>query len=368
MARSVVYLATVRTDVKRNLFDKLDALLERLDLRRRFRKGCLAAVKLHFGERGNTSYIAPTFVRRVVERIEETGARPFLTDTNTLYVGSRCDAATHLRTAIANGFDYAVAGAPIVIADGLRGEYKRDVEVDGRRLRRVSIAGAVADADAMAVLTHFKGHEISGFGGTLKNLGMGCASREGKLTQHSSCAPVVEPAGCTACGDCALHCPADAIDVGERAVIDEGRCIGCGHCIAVCPEGTIKVRWNEEAAAVQEKMVEYAAGALSGKEDRCVFLNFVTQVSPLCDCYGATDAPIVPDIGIAASLDPVAIDQASADLVNAAPGLADSALESGHEPGGDKFRGIHPDIDWTVQLRHAELMGLGSRDYELREI
>lgn len=365
---STVYFADLRANVQRNLLDKIDGLLLSVGISARFGKGHLVGVKLHFGEKGNTSYIRPVFVRRVVDRITDTGARPFLTDTNTLYVGTRGNSVSHLRTAIENGFAYSVAGAPIIIADGLRGESKELIEVNGRHCREVSIAREIVSATALVVLTHFKCHELTGFGGALKNVGMGCASREGKLTQHSRCAPKVDPEGCTACGDCAPGCPADAIDIGAVAFINDKLCIGCGHCIAICPEGTINVQWDESSAAVQEKMVEHAVGALANKEDRCVYLNFLTQISPTCDCYGHTDAPIVNDIGILASDDPVAIDQASTDLVNSHKGLADTALTTGHEPGGDKFRGVHPEIDWNVQLESAVKMGLGSRSYRLVEV
>ncbi len=366
--KSKVYFTDLRAEMKRNLLDKLDTLLDRVNLTGRFRKGQLVAVKLHFGEKGNTSYIPPVFVRRVVDRIRETGAEPFLTDTNTLYVGTRGNSVAHLRTAIENGFDYAVAGAPIIIADGLRGESGVAVLVGGRHFETVNIAREIANASGLVVLTHFKCHELTGFGGALKNLGMGSASREGKLAQHSNCAPVVDPAGCTACGDCALACPADAIDIGAVAVINGGLCIGCSHCIAACPEGTINIRWNESTGRVQEKMAEYAKGALEGKKDRAVFVNFITRVSPACDCYGHNDAPIVPDIGMLSSLDPVAIDQASADLVNQAPGFRDTALTGSYAPGEDKFRGVYPDIDWSVQLERASELGLGTREYALERI
>src|SRR3990172_3068179 len=236
--RSKVYFADLRAGMKRSLLDKLDELLVRVGIAERFRKGHLVGVKMHFGEKGNTAYIRPVFVRRVVERIKETGARPFLTDTNTLYVGTRGNSVQHLETAVENGFAYSVVAAPVIIADGLRGMDGVAVSVDGRHFGEVSIAREIASANGLVVLTHFKCHEMTGFGGALKNLGMGCANREGKLAQHSNCAPRVEPSGCTACGECALVCPADAIDIGAVAVISEGLCIGCGHCIAACPEGT----------------------------------------------------------------------------------------------------------------------------------
>jgi len=182
-------------------------------------------------------------------------------------------------------------------------------------------------------------------------MGMGCASRTGKLVQHSTCAPVVNRETCTACGVCLPGCQAGAIVIG---VIDDNTCTGCGYCIAVCPEAAIDVSWNEETGAIQKKMIEHVKGVLKGKEGKAVFVNFITQVSPNCDCYGHNDAPIVGDIGIVASTDPIAIDQASADMVNAQKGIEGTALLTGFEKGGDKFRGVHPVIDWTVQLAYGE--------------
>ncbi|MBI5599274.1 MAG: DUF362 domain-containing protein [Deltaproteobacteria bacterium] len=373
---AAVYSANLRADrqcrtdgAKRSLLDKLDELLLRAGVEGRYKKGQIIAIKLHFGERGNTSYIRPVFVRKAVERVKKTGARVFLADTNTLYVGGRTNSADHLETAIANGFAYAAVGAPLIIADGLRGESSSRVRVGGRHFEEVKIAGEIASADGILFLTHFKCHELTGFGGALKNMGMGCASREGKLEQHSRCAPVVEPAGCTACGECVASCPASAIELGAAAMIREDLCTGCAYCIAVCPEGAIEVQWDETVERVQEKMVEYSRGVMDGKEGKCLFINFLTQISPTCDCYGHTDAPIVPDVGILSSIDPVAIDQASADLVNGQRGFEEgTALKSGFEPGGDKFRGVHPQIDWTVQLRYAETIGLGTRRYRIEEV
>lgn len=366
--KNIVYFTDLRASSKRNLFDKLEGLLDELSLGERFRKGSLVAVKIHFGEKGNASYIPPVFVRKVIDKIKETGASPFLTDSNTLYVGTRGNSVSHLQTAIENGFDFAVVGAPLIIADGLRGENSVPVKINGKHFEEVSIASEVHHANGLVVLTHFKCHEMTGFGGALKNIGMGCANREGKLAQHSNVAPIVDHSGCTACEECSLACPANAIDVGAVAVINDKLCIGCGHCIAACPEGTINIRWDETASRLQEKMAEHAYGAVKGKEGRCVYVTFINHVSPACDCYGHNDAPIVPDIGILASVDPVAIDKAAADLVNAEAGFKNTALNSGHEPGEDKFRGVHPDVDWSIQLKAAEGLGLGRIAYELKKI
>jgi len=313
-------------------------------------------VEVHFGETGNVSFVRPVFVRKIVEEISGAGGRPFVTDTNTLYVGGRSNAVDHVRTAVANGFAFSVLGAPLLIADGLRGESSVRVPVRGTIFSEVAIGADIVNADALVVVTHFKGHELSGFGGALKNLGMGCAARSGKLAQHSTVSPAVDPAGCTACGTCVAHCPSGAIEIVSRtAVIAPDACIGCADCIVVCPEHTVKVDWNEATPAVQRKMVEHAAGALAGKTRTSLFISFVTQISPYCDCYGNNDRPIAPDVGILASADPVALDQACADLVI-------------RHAGRDPFRETHPHVDWTVQLAHAVQMGLGARDYRLETL
>jgi uncharacterized protein len=366
---SRVYFTDLRTTPKRSLLAKIDDLLSRTKINTRIRKNDLVAVKLHFGEEGNTAYLRPVFLRTIVERIKLVGARPFLTDTNTLYKGSRSDSVTHIATAIRNGFDYSCTGCPIIIADGLRGASGVEVAIDGGLLKEASIAREIADADSLVGVTHFKGHELSGFGGTLKNLGMGCASRKGKLVQHSSVSPKVNRTHCKGCGLCAGFCPAHAIGLSEKKASINGEvCIGCGECILICPARAIEIDWNESPDRFQKKMAEYARAALAGKEKKSLFLNFVMQVSPACDCYPNSDAPIVKDIGILASTDPVSIDAASCDLVNSEESLPHSVIKKALPKGEDKWRAIYPSIDWNIQLDHAEKMGLGERKYALVKI
>ncbi|HEY6008552.1 MAG TPA: DUF362 domain-containing protein, partial [Geobacteraceae bacterium] len=255
-----VHVSDLRTTMRRNLFHKIDALLAAAGLDRRVRQGDLVAVKIHFGEEGNTAFIRPVFVRRVVEAIKALGGKPFLTDANTLYLGSRTNAADHLETAIRNGFAYAVVGAPLVIADGLRGTNSVERSVEGTHFRTVHIGAEFVHADAAVVLSHVKGHELAGFGGALKNLGMGCACRKGKLAQHSNVSPKVNDELCVACGECVRWCASGAIRVAETAIIDESFCIGCGECIPSCPQRAIQIQWTEGPRQMQEKMAEYAAG------------------------------------------------------------------------------------------------------------
>jgi len=361
-----VYFMDLRASTEENLLQKLDRLLTQAGLANIARPRELVAVKLHFGELGNTAYIRPVFLRQVVLSLKALGAVPFLTDANTLYAGTRGDAPHHLVTAIQNGFAHAVVEAPLVIADGLRGRSETAVTIKGRHFKEVYIGAEIMAADALLSVAHFKGHELSGFGGTIKNLGMGCASRRGKMAQHADLAPEIDSERCQACGACAAHCSQGAISVqAPCAAIDPEKCIGCGECILICPEKAITIQWTESIPVFLEKMVEYTAGVLKDRRGKALFLNFLTDVSPACDCYAHNDAPIVPNIGILASLDPVAVDQAAADLVNGQPALSVSCLKTHTAPGEDKFRGIYPDVDWEIQLAYAEDLGLGNRRYDL---
>jgi hypothetical protein len=365
---SPVYFADLASRGKRHLHHKIADMLGKLPLSNAVAKGDLVAVKLHFGERGNKAFVPHHLVRPVVDAVGELGAKPFLCDANTLYVGSRSDSVSHLETAHRHGFSYGSMGCPVIIADGLRGGAYVEVEVNGKHLNKVKLAHDLAKADAIVCVTHFKGHELAGFGGSIKNLGMGGGARGAKLAKHSDVAPQIKAGKCTACGRCAANCPADAIRIGKHAVIDPERCIGCGSCIVVCPERAVANGWDSGPAAMQEKMVEHLAGFARLHPGRIVYVNYIINVTPACDCYGTTDPYIVPDIGICASLDPVAVDAASNDLVMKAQGLKGTGLKKALKPGTDKFRDIYPDVDWSVQLRYAEEMGLGCREYELIKV
>ncbi len=367
---SDVFMTDLQADWKKSVPLKTANLFDRLHPGEIFAAKDIVAVKLHFGESGNMAYIRPQYVRRVVDRLKALDIRPFLTDTNTLYVGSRTEACSHLATAFDNGFTREVTGAPVIIADGLRGNNRVGVAIGGRHVKTAQIASDIAHSDGLVVMTHFKGHELCGFGGTLKNLGMGCASREGKLHQHSNIAPKVNRKKCIGCGDCLVWCRGKAISLeGEgketKSVINPELCVGCAECILSCPRGAIQIQWNESIPNFMEKMVEYAAAVLRGKRGKALFLTFLTDVSPLCDCTPFSDRAIVPDLGILASTDPVAIDQAAVDRINSAPGNPLSKLENGLAPGEDKFRALFPHIDWSHQLAYAEQIGLGTRAYNL---
>lgn len=364
---SIVYFTDLRTNSKENLLNKLTKLCNKLGFKNFVKQNELVALKVHFGEKGNLAYIRPQFVRLIVDKLRAVGGKPFLTDSNTLYVGSRANAVDHLETAIQNGFDYAVVNAPLVIADGLSGKDYIDIPIDGKHFQEVKIGSAVCHAHAIISITHFKGHELTGFGGALKNLGMGLGSLSGKQMMHSDVLPQVNADRCIACGLCTEWCPATAINIEEYAAIDENTCWGCGECTVTCPEGAININWKSTPNILQEKIVEYTMGVLKNKQKKAAHISFIMNVSPECDCCTYNDAPVVRDIGIAASLDPVALDQACVDLVNAEKALGGSRL--GDNPDiQDKFAALHKGIDWSIQLSYAEKMGLGSTEYELVKV
>lgn len=336
--------------------NKLEELAAQLNLHSLFKSGDLCAIKLHFGEPGNTSFVRPVFLRKLVSILKSQGVNPFLTDTNTLYYGHRANAVDHLNAAIGNGFDYAVVGAPLIIGDGITGKDYVNVPVKGKHFSEVKIGSAIHHADSMVVVSHFKGHEMTGFGATIKNLSMGCASRSGKQMMHSTVKPKVNALQCISCGKCVAYCPVKAISIihkGEKryAQINPDICYGCGECVVTCPSKVIKPNWQTDIPSMQERMADFAAGAVANKAGRVVYFNFLLDMSPGCDCYGFNDAPMTSNLGILASTDPVAIDKAGLDLV-----------------GLDVIRRVYPQLDPTIQLSASEQLGLGTQAYELIEV
>lgn len=376
---SRVFFIDLRTNMDKNLLAKIRELAEAAGLGKTVKKRGLTAIKIHFGERGNTAFIRPILVRPIVDAIRDAGGSPFLTDANTLYVGTRGNAVDHLHTAALNGFGYSVVGAPVIIADGIEGRDEVAVPVGLKLCKEAYVGSAVARADSLVSLAHFKLHEAAGFGGAIKNIGMGSASRRGKMAQHSEVAPAVISEKCIGCGTCRDQCAHGAIKLVKRppdvpapnpkavniVKIDPKRCVGCAGCIHACPQGALGIDWEKDLPRFMERMVEYTVGTLKGKEKRTLCINFLTQISPACDCYPFADAPIVADIGILASQDPVAIDQASMDLVNAQPPLASSCIKGSRHAKTDKVKAVYPMIDWQYQLDYAEQVGLGSKAYEL---
>jgi uncharacterized Fe-S center protein len=372
MGSAKVYFTGMRTKVGESLLVKLDRLMGRagiadIDFRQKY-----AAIKIHFGEPGNLAFLRPNFARTVADRIKALGGMPFLTDCNTLYVGRRNNALVHLDAAQENGYFPLSTGVQNIIADGLKGTDDVDVPVNGGTFCQIAHIGrAIMDADIVVSLTHFKGHEMTGFGGVLKNIGMGSGSRAGKMAMHNDGKPEVNQSLCTGCKSCARFCNQGAIGFVEnkKAFIDHQLCVGCGRCIGVCNAHAISNESGTSVEALNCKMAEYAKAVLEGRPG--FHISVVNQVSPCCDCHNESDAAVVPDIGIFAGFDPVALDQAWIDAVHAAVPIRGSVWgerEHTHRDehgNGDHMLDIHPTVNWRGQLSHAEKLGLGTCKYEL---
>ena len=365
---SKVYYADLRATHRENLQQKLTRLMTtagmgEIDFDKKY-----VAIKLHFGEPGNLAFLRPNWAKTVADFIKERGGKPFLTDCNTLYVGGRKNALDHMDSAMLNGFSPMTTGCQIIIADGLKGNDEVEVPVVGGELvKEAKIGRAVMDADVFVSLSHFKGHEEAGFGGAMKNIGMGCGSRAGKMEQHNSGKPRVSQKHCVGCGACTRICAHSAITVTDKkAAIDHDKCVGCGRCIAICPCNAIVVNWDETTTNLNKKIAEYSKAVLDGRPH--FHISLVIDVSPNCDCHSENDAAIVPNVGMFASFDPVALDKACADAVLAQPILHGSVLEEGDHDDHDYFHRMHPGTDWMSCLTHGEKLGIGTCEYELIKI
>ena len=367
---SKVYFADLRADVHENLQQKLTRLMKTagmgdIDFQDKF-----VAIKLHFGEPGNLAFLRPNWARTVADFVKERGGKPFLTDCNTLYVGGRKNALDHMDSAMLNGFNPMTTGCQIIIADGLKGSDEVEVPVaGGEYVKNAKIGRAVMDADVFISLTHFKGHEEAGFGGCLKNIGMGCGSRAGKMEQHNAGKPHVAQKYCIGCGQCRKICAHDApIIENGKAHIDHDKCVGCGRCIAVCPKDAVRIDWDESTTNLNCKIAEYTKAVVDGRP--CFHISLVIDVSPNCDCRSENDMAIVPNVGMFASFDPVALDMACVDAVNAQTPLRGSAADDAHAKAHvhDHFQRLHPDTNWRSCLEHGEKIGIGTREYELIKI
>ena len=374
-----------------SILAKFERLVEKAGIDQIDFKDKFVAVKVHFGEYGNMAFLRHQYAKVLCDHIKARGGKPFLTDCNTLYVGYRNNALNHLDAAYMNGYNPLSTGVHTIIADGLRGTDEREIPVEGGEyVKEAKIGAAVAEADIIVSLTHFKGHVNAGFGGALKNIGMGCGSKKGKMEMHSSGTPRIDAGKCIGCGMCVDHCANDGVHVVDgTAVIDEDHCVGCGFCIAYCPTGAIMTKWDEAKPVMNCKIAEYTKAILDGKP--AFHVSLVLDVSPDCDCERHNDVPVIPNVGMFASFDPVALDQACVDAANRQPVIQGSKADpqvkeasvSDHmdgaraipeqaysehaagDDGHDVFKMVHPDTDWAAGLDHAEKLGIGTREYEL---
>lgn len=371
MEKSKVYYTTFKTTGQENLLQKLRRLMITAGMKEIDFTGKYAAIKIHFGEYGNLAFLRPNYAKVMADLVKECGGKPFLTDCNTLYVGSRKNALDHIETAYLNGFHPYATGCHVLIGDGLKGTDETLVPIHGEYVKEAKIGAAVMDADILLSLTHFKGHEMAGFGGALKNIGMGCGSRAGKMEMHNDGKPVVaDPDGCIGCGSCQRICAHEApIIENGKARIDHDRCVGCGRCLAVCPKDVIQPSSGSSVKSLNCKMAEYSLAVCKGRPH--FHVSLICDVSPNCDCHPENDIPIIPDVGMFASFDPVALDVACADAVNRMPVIDGSVLsdnlneDAHHGEGHDHFHMTHPDTEWKSCIEHAVKIGLGNDEYEL---
>ncbi len=367
---SEVYFSDMRVLPDHGLLEKLDAIIKRAGMDKIDFKDKLVAVKITFAERGNMAFLRPGYIARVVKHIQDLGGKPFLVDCNTLYYGMRSNAVDHLETAMLNGFNRIAVGCNAIIADGLTGQDCAEVPINLKHVKEAKIGTAIAAADIIISISHFKGHQQTGFGGTLKNVGMGSGSRRGKMEMHASSKPRILQDKCVSCGKCIEHCPEKAITYNKKkkAQIDYDKCIGCGQCVASCHYRAAVSAYDQDIKVLGEKMAEYTYAVLKGKPN--FHINLMMDISPECDCWNINDQAIAPDVGMAASFDPVALDKACADLVNEAPAIPNSMMSDRgvYAEGSDKFKHVHPDVTWRDTLEHAEEIGLGTQDYELVKV
>ncbi len=352
MKERVFYIEAVDNEPDEILCGRLKNLLESENLLDFIADKDITAVKTHFGESPKQGYPRPLYLKMLGEKIKNQGGAPFLTETSTLYKGNRSDAISHVAHANRQGFDYAATGMPIIMADGLFGDEEYLVPIEGKAYKTVQIAALFAKCNALVMVSHFTGHLAAGFGASLKNLGMGCASRKGKMEQHSTAKPKIIKKKCTGCGTCVKWCPQEAIALQDDiAVINSRNCIGCGECLAMCRFDAVKFNWGATYEDLQKKIVEHAMGICTLFAHKSLFVNVLTRISKDCDCMGHTFKKITPDIGILVSRDPVALDAASLDLVERQSGQSLSQLAY--------------DIPYRFQLEYAKELRFGSLDYEL---
>ena len=354
MKSRVYFIPVSASDDSESLKRKVKTLLQKSGALDVIARGDKVTAKIHFGEEGNTGFVDPKLAGVICREAKARGGTVYLSDANVLYRGRRKDSVEHLKLALEHGFTKDVTGVDIIIQDDTKIEETAEITIDQKYIKKAKVGRIFVECDSLIAITHFKGHILTGFGGAIKNVGMGCATRQGKLAQHNDLAPTVHIENCVACGACVAVCPAGALTLNDKIALDPKKCIGCANCVGACPAFALFIDFKA-GTAVQEKMAEYAYAILRGKKKKAAFINFATKINKECDCWGQENPRIAPDVGILASSDPVAIDKASYDIV-------EKACKK------DIFKSAHPDKDGNIQLLYSEKIGLGSRKYDLIEV
>ncbi|MEM3017488.1 MAG: DUF362 domain-containing protein [Candidatus Bathyarchaeia archaeon] len=386
---SKVYFADMRSkSADQTISRKIKNLFDASEMHKIISEGDVVALKVHLGTGENHRHLRPEHVRAVVEKVQEAGGKPFVTETTGIGLASiRGTAVGCIKTATLHGFTQETLGAPIIIADGLKGLSGVKVRINGVRMREVEIAQAIAESDAMISIAHVKGHPRTGLAATLKNIGIGCLTKVGKAPLHMAKKPKIDQKLCNNCGACIRFCPLGAIrQSGGRTELMQKKCVvGCG-CWDICPQKAI-TRWSDLHHPRNKELiirnVDAAAAVIKHiGRDKIAYLNLAYEITPHCDCADYGDVPMVPDIGVFASRDPLAIDKAASDAIIKAPGITGSAAEEigVMSPGDDKFTGLSEyspfalfrNVDqtreWKFQFEVAEKLRLGTTEYQLVRI
>ena len=352
-----IFLAKFKTTDQLNLVKKkVKQLFQIAKFDQIVSKFDLTAVKVHFGEKGNSSFVPADYIEPIVRKIKSLGAKPFLSDTNVLYKSNRDNAVNHIALAYEHGFTFEKVGAPVIIADGIAGNNEIEIAINAPMNKKVAIAADFIHSDSIIMVSHATGHIATGLGAAIKNLGMGMSARKGKLIQHTVSKPIISKSKCTACGNCIKWCPEDAIILkADYAEIIDKQCIGCGECLTVCRQDAVKFRWDSSSSELQKQIAEHALGIVKEKAGKIGYLTFLINMTKDCDCMAQEPISIIDDIGVIAGRDPLAIDQALLDLTN-------------NKEGKNLQEKAYPNISYNTQLEYGEKIGLGSREYDLVEI
>ncbi len=317
------------------------------DMKSPFKRGAVVGIKLHWGERGNHSFLPPVYAKEIAGWLIKQGAKPFVFDTTALYSGGRRTGSDALKTAEEHGYTADYLGCPVVIADGMDGRNVVEIPADFKYFQTVQVAAVTENTDGFVIFSHFKGHMAAVFGGAIKNISMGFASRAQKQRMHSDARPSIKREKCSQCGVCIEVCPAGAAKSGDDGypVYDLATCIGCAQCIGLCPEMALKILWNTDDKVFQEKLIETAAAVWKRIKEKSIVINALLNITAECDCLPGENPTMFHDLGFVGGYNPVAVDAESLKLI-----------------GTEPFEKAHPNIPWQRQFEYAKETGFYLND------